>query len=42
MDTTAIYALIMACLAALVAVVMVVPWLEEGAPVAVQVVEEQN
>jgi hypothetical protein len=42
MDTTAIYALIIACLAALVAVMMIVPGLEEDVPVVVQVVEEQN
>ncbi len=42
MDTTAIYALIIACLAALVALVTIVPGLEAEASVAVQVVEEQN
>jgi hypothetical protein len=40
MDKTAIYALISACLAALVAVVMVVPRLEEEEPVTIQAVEE--
>ncbi len=40
MDTTAIYALIIACLAALVAVMMIVPGLEAEAAVVAQVVEE--
>lgn len=40
MDTTAIYALIIACLAALVAVMIVVPGLDVEASVAAQVIEE--
>lgn len=42
MDTTAIYGLVIACLAALVAVMTVVPGLEAELSVAAQVIEEQN